>query len=212
MATPPDAAPKAYGGDARELLRSPAALVGAAIGCGLTICLAAFLVFQLRGDCIASFEAAWLEHVSAPIYSEAFTDAVLAECGSMEDPRCLHAVRARRLTKGLDVFTLTFELRASEACPAETQNDDAFEIDFEPGALVKLGVEAEGQQQPEQAEVHSAPQANEVVTDTAVAPKRQPRVPEQRPAKPPGWHVPVGVLPEPPRGPTRSMPRAGPTS
>lgn len=94
MASPPDAAPKAYGGDARELLRSPTALAGALIGCGLTVGLAAFLVYQLRHDCVASFEAAWLKQASHPVYTEAFSDAVLAECGI--DETCAQAVKERR--------------------------------------------------------------------------------------------------------------------
>lgn len=121
-----DPAPKVYGGDLRELLHNPFALVGALAGCGVTV--------------------------------------------------------------GLMVL-----LAVTEARPAETGKESEFEIKFEPGTLVKLGVEIDLQELPERVVLPDTPpeahETAEQVTDdeNARAADEQPepvKEPEDAPKKP----------------------------
>ena len=148
MPTAHDAAPKVYAGDIREIFRNPLALLGALFGLGATTALALFFIWQLGQACVITFEAAWVES-DRELYNEAFQDAVLAECDSLDDAKCMGQIKARWLKDDMDVHTLTYNLAITEACPNETDEDDEFEIDFEPGTLVKLGVEIEEKDIPE---------------------------------------------------------------
>lgn len=116
------------------------------------------------------------------------------------------------------MYTLEFELAVSEACPAETQDDDAFAIDFEPGALVKLGAETEPQPQTQtQPEPQPEPvpepvpdaelpatNADAVTDDEDTAPRERPQQrdePAAESAQKPRPLEPRNLLPvAPPRG------------
>lgn len=135
--------PRAYGGDLRELARSPLALAGALVGCGLTAALIIFLVLELRRDCIADFERAWVEQGQGEVFHEAFSDAVVSECGSFGRGVCRQDVELRWRTEGREIHAVAFSLSITEACPRETSDDSAFEIAFEPGTVVKLGMDVD---------------------------------------------------------------------
>ncbi len=190
MPTALDAAPKVYAGDFRELFRNPLALIGAIVGCGLTIGLLVFVAFQLSRDCVLTFEKAWVagDH---ELYNEAFQDAVLAECDTLDDETCLLQIKTRWRNDDMDVHTLTFNLAVTEACPAETEEDDEFEIDFEPGTLVKLGVEVEDKELPEKIIIEETRAEEEVAAETvtedeeAKPAEEPPPEPEEKPKKKP---------------------------
>lgn len=169
MASALDPAPKVYGGDLRELSRSPFALAGGLVGCGVIVGLMALLAHQLGRDCVATFERSWLLQPSHDLYNEAFSDAVLGECDTLEEGPCLGAIKATWLADQRDVHTVPFNLAVTEACPAETREEDEFEIEFEPGALVKLGVEIEDEDLPQKVVLPDtqaeAQEASEQVTD-----------------------------------------------
>jgi len=178
-----DAAPKAYGGDFRELFRNPLALVGAIIGCGVTVGLLIFLAYQLSRDCVATFEKAWVEG-DHELYNEAFHDAVLAECDTLDDEECLLQIKARWLQDEMDVHSFTFNLAVTEACPKETDEDE-FEIDFEPGTLVKLGVEVEEKEIPEKVIIEETRAETEEVPEEAVTEDEEAKPKEEKPEEKP---------------------------
>lgn len=179
MPTVHDAAPKVYAGDIRELFRNPLALVGAVVGSGVTIALIIFLAVQASRDCIADFETAWLGS-ERELYNEAFQDAVLAECDTLDDQECLLQMKARWKTDDMDVHTLTFNLAVTEACPDETEDEDEFEIDFEPGALVKLGQEIEEKEIPEKIIIQETRAEEEEVPEEAVTEDEQAKPAEEK--------------------------------
>lgn len=182
MPTAHDAAPKVYAGDLREIFRNPLAFVGALIGCGVTIALMVFLALQVSKDCIAEFEKAWVAG-ERELYNEAFQDAVLAECDTLDDEECLLQMKARWKTDEMDFHTLTFNLAVTEACPDETEDEDEFEIDFEPGALVKLGVEIEEKEIPEKIIVQETRVEEEEVPEEAVTEDEEAKPIEEKPEK-----------------------------
>lgn len=176
-----DAAPKVYGGDFRELFRNPVAFVVAIFGCGLTLALMVFLAFQMSQDCIATFEEAWVEHGEHELYNEAFQDAVLADCDSLDDEVCLLQIKTRWIADDMDVHTITFNLAVTEACPAETEDEDEFEIDFEPGTLVKLGVEIDEKDIPEKIIIQETRAEEEELPEEAVTEDEEAKPAEEKP-------------------------------
>ncbi len=186
MASALDPAPKVYGGDLRELSRSPFALTGALAGCGVIVGLMVLLAYQLSRDCLATFEQAWLEQQHDELYNEAFSDAVLAECDTLEEGPCLREIKTRWLDAEKEVHTVGFNLAVTEACPIETGDDSEFEIEFEPGALVKIGVELDDPELPDkivlpntQAEVREATDA--VTQDEDARPAEEQPEPAETP-------------------------------
>ncbi len=182
MPTAFDGAPKVYAGDFQELFRNPLALIGAIVGCGLTIALLLFVAFQLSRDCVLTFQRAWVT-ADHELYNEAFQDAVLVECDSLDDEACLLKIKANWLKDDMDVYTITFNLAVTEACPAETEDEDEFEIDFEPGTLVKLGVEVEDKEIPEKIIIEET-RAEEEVSAEAVTDDEEAKAAEEPPPEP----------------------------
>jgi outer membrane biosynthesis protein TonB len=203
-----DAAPKVYGGDFREIFRNPLALFGAVIGCGVTIALMVFLAYQMSRDCILTFEKAWLEHGEHELYNEAFNDAVLAECDTLDDETCLLQIKTRWLADDMDVHTVTFNLAVTEACPAETEDEDEFEIDFEPGTLVKLGVEVEDKEIPEKIIIEETRAEEEEVPEEAVTEDEEAKPAEEKPEE----DKPKDKPKEKPKKPTEKKDKKLPTS
>lgn len=207
MASALDPAPKVYGGDLRELSRSPFALVGALVGCGVIVGLMALLAYQLGRDCVATFERSWLLQPHHELYNEVFSDAVLGECDTLEEGPCLQEIKAQWLADERDVHTVPFNLAVTEACPAETREENEFEIEFEPGALVKLGVEIEDEDLPQKVVLPNtqaeAQEASEQVTDDENAspadeqpePAKKPEVAPKKPVRNRDEKLPPSKLP-----------------
>lgn len=134
-----------YTGDFREIFRNPIALVGAIIGTALTGILLALSIQRMNYDCEHELRKAWGAE-GRKLWSAEFQKAVDGECGT--DGGCLDRLRLAWLAEDRIVYSLEYGLALSDACPAPP-DEEAFEIDFEPGALVKLGVEIPEEELPE---------------------------------------------------------------
>lgn len=156
---------ESYGGDFRELFRNPGALVAGAIGTLLTSAMLILLAFLLSEDCVANFTAAW-ERQGRELYSQDYKDAVNAECENLDDVVCADKLRAQWISDERSPHSIEFNLAITDACPAETKEEDEFEIDFEPGALVKLGAEIEEKELPEKIIIQETRAEEEVVAET----------------------------------------------
>ncbi|MGH1342562.1 MAG: hypothetical protein ACRBN8_13460 [Nannocystales bacterium] len=174
-------APKVYGGDLRELLRSRSALLGALGGCGLIVGLTVLLAYQLSRDCVATFEQSWRTQLSYDLYNEAFSDTVLAECDTLEDRPCLHEMKTLWVEDGREVHTVAYNLAVTEACPAETDHEHEFEIEFEPGALMTLGVELVDEPAVPDARPEPPQEAQHVTDDQDARPAETSTEPDEQP-------------------------------
>lgn len=144
---------ESYRGDFSELFRNPLALIAAVIGTLILSSLLTHCALLLSGqsDCIPAFEKSWVAQ-GRELYSEEFKSVVIAECDKeLEDAACIDKMRGDWKKDDRSPFNLEYNLAVSEACPAEINSDeeDEFEIEFEPGALVKLGEEIEEKEIPE---------------------------------------------------------------
>ena len=202
-----DAPPTIYAGDFREIFRNPLALIGALLGCGVTTALAIFFAWQLGQQCVITFEAAWVDG-DRELYNEAFQDAVLAECDTLDDAKCLGQIKARWLKDDMDVHTITYNLAITEACPNETDEDDEFEIDFEPGTLVKLGVEIEEKDIPEKIIIEETRAEDEETPEEAVTEDEEAKPAEEKPEEEPPEEKPK----EKPKKPVEKKDKKLPTS
>jgi hypothetical protein len=171
-----------------------------AIGSVLAVAMALLIAHRMNAACTTGFAQAW-EGSGREVYNEAFRDAVLEECGRTDVSDCSRRLESRWLSEERDVHTLTYTLAATEACPVETE--DGFEIDFEPGALVKLGVEDELPEKVVVPDTQPEPDAaaEATVTDDADA---QPIVEPPRPAD--------TTERPPPKNPPRDRPDDAPIS
>lgn len=174
-----------YGGDFQEIFRNPVALIGAIVGTGLTLALLTLLAIFLDVDCVDNFKKAWSAQ-GRQVYTEDFQAAADEECG--DDPKCLARLEATWKDEDKRLYTLEFQLAVTEACPAETDEDE-FEIEFEPGALVKLGQEIEEKELPEKIITQETREEEATVEETVTEeedakPKEEPeKEPEEKPKK-----------------------------
>lgn len=155
---------KPYGGDLAELFNNPGALVAAVIGTLLVCALGSLLMLTMSQDCVATFEKSWRAQ-GREVLSDAFKAAVVVECDVDADDKCIQGVRATWAKDEMNFYSLEYGLAVSEACPAETKEDE-YEIDFEPGALVKLGVEIEEKEIPEKIIIQETRAEEETAAET----------------------------------------------
>lgn len=173
-----------YGGDFREVFRNPTALVGAIIGTGLTLALMTLMAIFLNVDCVDTFNQAWVAQ-GRPMYTDDFETAAEEECG--DDPQCRTRLESTWKEEDRRLYTLEYQLAVTEACPAETDEDE-YEIEFEPGTLVKLGQEIEEKELPEKIITQETREEEETVQETVTEeedakPKEEPPEPEEEPKK-----------------------------
>jgi hypothetical protein len=219
---------ESYGGDFREIFRNPLALIGAAIGTVLISSTLGYLALMLSSasDCIPTFEKSWVAQ-GRELYSDEFKSVVIAECDKeLEDAACIDKMRSDWKKDDRSPFNLEYNLAVTEACPAETNADeeDEFEIEFEPGALVKLGEEIEEKEIPEKIIIQEtrAPDVVEekptetITDDEKAAPAEEkeekepdPEVkdkPDKKPLEPKDKSLPVNKIPTKANTPYKDLP------
>ena len=175
-----------YQGDLREVFRNPVALLFAFIGTVLMIGLISMAVFFLGQDCVKTFNEAWAAQ-DRERFNDSFLEAAEEECEG--DEQCIRRMELQWIEEENALYALDYQLAVSEACPAETEEDE-YEIEFEPGALVKLGVEIEEKELPEKIITQETRQEEETVQETVTEeeeakPKVEPPEPDEKPKKKP---------------------------
>jgi hypothetical protein len=207
---------KSYGGDLKEVFRNPIALITGIVAMIITMCMLTLLALFLSDDCVPSFEKAWVAQ-GRELYHDDFKASVIAECDDeLEDTKCIQMMRADWIKKELPVFSIDYNLAVQEACPAETANEDEFEIEFEPGALTKLGEEIE---EPEKVIIQDTRVEEETIAETVTEEeKAEPKVeekepepdPKPKPEKPPpekqDKKLPVNKIPTKKNTPYNDLP------
>ncbi len=221
---------ESYGGDFREMFRNPlaliAGLIGTVFGSGMLAAMA--IVMSGQSDCIPTFEQAWVAQ-GRDLYNEEFKSVVIAECDKeLEDAQCIAQKRSEWKKDDRSPFNLEYNLAVSEACPSEvnTDEEDEFEIDFEPGALVKLGEQIDEKELPEKIiiqetrapdEVEPEIEAPAITDDEKAAPveekeekEKDPEKPKEKPDKPPqekkDKKLPVNKIPTEANTPYKDLP------
>jgi hypothetical protein len=177
-----------YQGDLREVFRNPVALVFAIVGTILIILLISMSLIFLGQDCVKNFNEAWKAQ-GRERFNPAFLEAAESECEE-GDAKCVVRLEQQWIDEESALYALDYQLAVSEACPAETKDEDEYEIEFEPGALVKLGVEIEEKELPEKIITQETRQEEETVQETVTeeeeaAPKVEPPEPDEKPKKKP---------------------------
>ena len=207
---------RGYRGDVREVFRNPIALITGLVTMVLTMFMLTLLAIFLSDDCVPTFEKTWVAQ-GRELYHDDFKAAVIAECeDELEDKACIQMMRADWIGKEMPVFSIEYNLAVQEACPAETAEEDEFEIDFEPGALVKLGEEIE---EPEKVVVQDTRVEEETVAETVTEEEEaEPKVeekepepdPKPKPKKPPpekqDKKLPVNKIPTKKNTPYNDLP------
>lgn len=185
MSTPPPI----YTGDFREIFRHPLALVGGLLGTIVVVGGTLLAAIYYKDDCEQRFRASWQERNLA-VWNEEFEADVYQNC-TKGDEACRERLRSKWLSEERVPYSLEYGLAVSEECPRSTESDE-FAIDFEPGALVKLGQKIDEKEIPEKiitqetrAEEEETPA--ETVTEKEQAPPKpeeKKKEPEEKPKNP----------------------------
>lgn len=178
-----------YAGDFREVFRNPLALVGGLLGTLLVVGGTAWVAFNLKDDCEPTLRASW-EAQGKNVWHKEFEDDVYQKC-SKGDAECREKLRKTWLVEDKVPYSLEYGLALNEACPRPAEEEE-FAIEFEPGALVRLGQKIDEKEIPEKiitqetrAEEEEA--AKETVTQEEKTPPKveeKPPEPEEKPKKP----------------------------
>lgn len=183
MSTPPPI----YAGDFREVFRNPMALVGGVIGTILVVGACGLAAYLYKDNCEADFRVEW-QAQGRPVWHADFESDVYQNCNK-GDEACREKLRKTWLLEDKVPYSLEYGLALTEECPLPDDDDDAFAIEFEPGALVKLGVQIEETEVPEKIVTVDTRLEEETVAET-VTEKEEPKpkvekppVPEEKPKK-----------------------------
>jgi len=199
-------AERMYSGDLREVLRNRLAFSGGLVGTVIVGTLFGLLAVFVKDDCEHRLRARW-EAEGREVWGEDFKIAIDSSCSDDAEPRkCIDRLRAQWMTEGRIVYSLPYGLAASEACPARSDEEE-IPIDFDPGAILRLGEKVEEPEIPQQeiiqeTRAEAEPEETVTVEDTPPPPKKE----EKPPDKPKDKELPVSKIPTKKNTPFNDLP------